>query len=95
MSKINVDGAVARNGDHGAISSMCRVGNGVFLGGFGKDNAGIVDPVTLEAMAAEAISWLDLGLSRFNVSSDCLEVIDMLTKNICCYSSILFERVKT
>jgi hypothetical protein len=84
MSKINVNGAVARNGDHGAISSVCR-----------DDNAGIVDPIILEAMAAEAISWLDLGLSRFNVSSDCLEVIDMLTKNICCYSSILFERVKT
>jgi ribonuclease HI len=92
--KINVDGAVSRNGDHGAISAVCRDENGLFLGASTRTINGISHPATLEAMAcSEALSLAeDLGVTMIHVSFDCLEVINSLKgESLCSYTSILTE----
>jgi ribonuclease HI len=54
----------------------------------------VSDPGTLEAMAcAEALSLAeDLGITKMEVTTDCVEVINMLKeKSLCSYSTILHE----
>jgi ribonuclease HI len=94
MVKFNVDGAVARNEDHGSISAIARDATGLFLGASTRTINDISHPATLEAMAcAEALSLAEgLGITHIQVVSDCLEVIKALKeKNLSSYSSILFE----
>jgi hypothetical protein len=91
---LNVDGAVARNEDHGSISAIARDATGLFLGASTRTINDISHPATLEAMAcAEALSLAEgLGITHIQVVSDCLEVIKALMgKNLSSYSSILFE----
>ena len=64
------------------------------MGASARTIKGIADPAVLEAMAcAESLALAqDLGFLKIVVSSDCLEVINMLrTKNLCRYSAILKE----
>jgi ribonuclease HI len=70
--KINVDGAVARNGDHGAISAVCRDDHGRFVGSSTQTIKGVSDPACLEAMACtEALTLAgDLGILKLIISSD-------------------------
>jgi ribonuclease HI len=78
--KINVDAAVWKTSNSGAIAAMCRSESGVYLGAFAVVIHGISDPETLEAMACrEAFSLaLDLQEKKVHIASDCLEVINSL-----------------
>jgi len=95
--KFNVDGAVARSGDKGAVGVVCRDSTGKYVSASAIVVDGLVDPPSLEALACnEAISLaLDLGVCKCVIASDCLEVIMNLQKqNLCAYSSILKD-IKT
>jgi hypothetical protein len=60
LVKFNVDAAVSRGGDHGAVSAVCRDANGRFLGASTRTIKGISDPATLEAIAcSEALGLAD------------------------------------
>ena len=76
-TKINVDGAVAKTENRGAVSAVCRDDTGTFVGASAITVEGITDPEVLEAVAcAEALSLAsDLQLARVYVSSDCLNII--------------------
>jgi ribonuclease HI len=90
--KINVDAAVSRGQDHGAVSAVCRDETSKFLGASARTINGLSDPTVLEAMAcAESLMLAqDLGATKLIVSSDCLEMINMLkTRNLCRYTAIL------
>ena len=68
--------------------------SGKFLGASTRTIKGVSDPATLETMACvEALVLAhDLGVSRVHITSDCLEVINMIkTQNLCRYSVILHE----
>jgi hypothetical protein len=94
LVKINVDAAVSREADHGAVGAVCRDSSGLFIGASARTIKGISDPATLESIAcAEAISLAeDLGITKMMVSSDCLEVINMMKeKSLCSYRAILHE----
>jgi ribonuclease HI len=89
-----VDVVVGRNEDHGSVSDIWRDENGSFREASARTINGLSDPSILEAMACvEALSLMrDLGISRMIISSDCLEVINMMkVKNICKYSVLLAE----
>jgi ribonuclease HI len=67
---------------------------GLFRGASSRTIEGISDPATLEAMAcAEALSRAeDLGISKMEVTADCLKVINMMKeRSLCSYSTILHE----
>lgn len=49
--KINVDFAVSRNGEYGAVEAICRVQDGMFIGASTLFFPCMVDPPTLEALA--------------------------------------------
>jgi hypothetical protein len=92
--KINVDGAVSRHGDHGAISAVCRDDTGLFLGASSRTIKGISHPATLEAMVCSEATALaeDLGVTSIQISSDCLEIINSLKDgSLCSYTYILIE----
>lgn len=95
--KFNVDGALARSGDKGAVGVVCRDSVGNYIAASANVINGLVDPPSLEAMACnEAISLaLDVDARKCVIASDCLEVIVNLHKhNLCAYSSILRD-IKT
>ena len=78
----------------GGVSAVCRDESGKFLGASTRTIQGVSDPATLEAMAcAEALVLAhDLGVPKVQITSDCLEVINMMkAKNLCRYSVILHE----
>jgi hypothetical protein len=92
--KFNVDGAVARSGDKGAVGVLCRDYTGNYVAASAMVINGLVDPPSLEALACnEAISLaLDMGVRKSVIVSDCLEVIVNIRKqNLCAYSAILKE----
>jgi hypothetical protein len=51
FSKINVDAAVRKNQNCGAVAAVCRGDDGVYLGASAVVVQGISDPTTLEALA--------------------------------------------
>jgi hypothetical protein len=77
------------------VSAVCRDANGRFLGASTRTIKEISDPATLEAIASSEALVLadDLGVARFQLSSDCFEVIInmMKLKNLGRYSVILSE----
>ncbi|XP_010230110.1 uncharacterized protein LOC104582342 [Brachypodium distachyon] len=92
--KINVHAGVARSGAGGSFAAICRTATGKFLVASTITIAGLCDPTALEALACnEALSLaIDLNISRFYVSSDCMLVIKSLEeKNLCHYSAITRE----
>jgi ribonuclease HI len=62
MIKINVDGAIAKDQNSGAISVVCRDDRGRFMGCLSLKIEGITNPVVLEAMACSESLSLATGL---------------------------------
>jgi hypothetical protein len=76
MDKINVDAALGKTSNKGAMVVVARDANGIFLGCSVVTVEGIMDPATLECMACrEALALVsDLNLHHIKVATDCLEV---------------------
>jgi hypothetical protein len=82
LTKLNVDAATSKQGAGGAVAVVCRDEMGQFLGASALILAEPLNPPTLEAVACrEGLALAqDLGLTRVCVASDCLEVINNLTR---------------
>uniref|UniRef100_A0A0E0LYL2 RNase H type-1 domain-containing protein n=1 Tax=Oryza punctata TaxID=4537 RepID=A0A0E0LYL2_ORYPU len=53
--KINVDAAVSRSGNKGAVGAICRDTSGKFVGTTAMVWEGLSDPTTLEALACNEV----------------------------------------
>ena len=75
--KCNVDGAVAKVQNRGAVAAICRDSRGVYQGASVVVFDGITNPEVLEAQAcAEALNLAaDLQVQKVQVTSDCLNVV--------------------
>jgi hypothetical protein len=76
------------------VAAICRSSDGSYLGASALACPGISDPGTLEAIACrEGLALAaDLQLSRFLLSTDCLEVIKAMRNNyLPRYASVLRE----
>jgi ribonuclease HI len=83
--KINVDAAVRKRQNFGAVAAICRTEDGQYLGASAVVVQCIADPATLEALAyREALALTrDLQQAKVHVATDCLEVIrSMSNKNL-------------
>ena len=92
--KFNVDGALARSGDKGAVGVICRDRKGNYVAASVVVINGLLDPPSLEALACnEATSLaIDMGVGKCVIASDCLEVIMNIQKqNLYAYAAILNE----
>jgi hypothetical protein len=78
--KINVDGAVAREGKRGSAAAVCRSADGYYQGASAIAIPVIFDPATIEAIACREALCLaaDLHLNRICIASDCLEVVNSI-----------------
>ena len=76
--KINVDGAVSRNGGRSAATAIYRDQHGAYLGSSTVVFYGVTDPSLLEALACRESLALadDLGLARIFIASDCKGVVE-------------------
>jgi ribonuclease HI len=93
-TKINVDAAVRKNGNFGAVAAVCRREDGAFLGASAQVIHGMSNHGTLEAIACQEALALacDLSLNHIHVASDCLEVISSLEgANLGRFSAVLKE----
>jgi hypothetical protein len=75
--KINIDGAVAKLTNYGAISAVCCDDQGQFIGCSSVRLNGITNPAVLEALAcSEAMSLaVNLQARRSLIALDCLNVV--------------------
>jgi ribonuclease HI len=92
--KINVDAALNKQQNGGAIAAVCRSEDGDYLGASAIVVQGITDPAVMEALACrEAMSLAkDLHLQRIHIASDCLEVVSSMGQpNLGRFSTILQE----
>jgi ribonuclease HI len=92
--KINVDAAIARQGDNGAIGAICRDDHGEYVAASARVTPHVTEPETLEAIAcSEALALAeDCGFAKLIVVSDCLNVIRNINKMPRCpYIMILQE----
>jgi ribonuclease HI len=92
--KINVDAAVRKHQNFGAVAAVCRAEDGHYLGASAVVIQGISDPATLEALACREALALgrDLLQERVFVATDCLEIVEsMKESNLGRYSSVLNE----
>jgi ribonuclease HI len=92
--KLNVDEAVAKSAAKGAVGTVCRDGDGNFLGASDVVFDGITSPGTLEALACrEGLDVADdLGIGQVHAATDCLEVVKGLQEgSLGVYSNILKE----
>ncbi|KAE8788182.1 hypothetical protein D1007_37785 [Hordeum vulgare] len=82
--KMNVDGAVAKSSNTGAVGVVCRSALGEFVGASVMVFHGVTDPAVLEAHAwREAIALAeDMVLTRVRIASDCLRVINDLKSQV-------------
>jgi hypothetical protein len=82
MTKINIDAAMSKNGTGGAVVVVCRDEMGQFMEASALTLTEPLNPPTLEAVACREglVLAQDLGLTRVCLSSDCLEVINNLTR---------------
>lgn len=84
ISKINVDAdaTTSKTSTGGAITAMCRSNSGAFLGASTLTVNGGLSPAALEALACrEALALAhDLSINRLCIASDCLEVINNLSR---------------
>ncbi|KAE8792648.1 hypothetical protein D1007_32759 [Hordeum vulgare] len=83
-TKMNVDGAVAKSSNTGAVRVICRSDQGGFLGASAVVIPGMIDPEVLEAHACtEAIALAeDMMVSRVRIASDYLRVVDELKEQV-------------
>jgi hypothetical protein len=79
-AKVNVGAVVRKHHNFGAVAEVCSAENETYLGSSSVMIQGthISDPPVLEALACrEALMrGRNLSLERFQVASDCLEVIN-------------------
>jgi ribonuclease HI len=97
-AKINVDAALAKTRPGGAVGAVCRSAAGIYLGASSLTVEGITNPSVLEAMACrEALALAqDLNLRRITVASDCLAVVQNLSRPFAGdYSAVLHEIKET
>jgi ribonuclease HI len=97
-AKINVDAALAKTRPGGAVGAVCRSADGIYLGASSLTVEGITNPSVLEAMACrEALALAqDLNLRRITVASDCLAVVQNLSRPFAGdYSAVLHEIKET
>jgi ribonuclease HI len=80
--KINVDAATAKVAKGGAIAAIWRSETGLFMGASALTVKEDLSPAAFEALACrEALALAqDLHLSHICVSSDCLDVINNMTR---------------
>jgi ribonuclease HI len=80
MCKINVDAALAKSENKGAVAAVARSATGEFLGSSSVTVEGVSVPAILESLACrEALALAsDLNLRRIKVATDCLEVANCM-----------------
>jgi ribonuclease HI len=79
VAKINVDAVVKKTRGIGSVAAVCWSSEGAFLIASAVVIHGMVEALTLEAVACEqALALADLQLTRIKVASDCVEVINSL-----------------
>jgi hypothetical protein len=54
LTKMNVNGVVAKTQEKGVVGTICRDDQGLFLGASAVVYDGILDPATLEALGSSA-----------------------------------------
>ncbi|KAE8770782.1 hypothetical protein D1007_57410 [Hordeum vulgare] len=76
-AKLNVDGAVAKSSNIGAVGVICRDAQGHFMGASTIVLMGVIDPAVVEAHARREVIALaeDLMIPNIRIASDCLRVI--------------------
>ena len=89
--KINVDGAISRQGGTGASADVCRDKEGNYLGSSVVVFEGLIDTPSLEAQACnEALALAqDLLLTHVIIASDCMQVVSDI-KGVASSSSYAF-----
>lgn len=70
-TKINVDGAICKNPQIGAISAVCRDDTGAYVGSSAMVFHGLTDPTTLEAQSLAK----DFLLHNIKAASDYFSVV--------------------
>ena len=94
--KINVDGAVSRDGKRGAVSAICRDKDGKYLGSSAVTFDGLVDAASLEALAcSEALALAkDLNLSPVIIGSDCMQVVSYIREKVLSSYAIVIDEIR-
>ncbi|PNT61483.1 hypothetical protein BRADI_5g15730v3 [Brachypodium distachyon] len=95
-TKINVDAAVAKATNMGAVAAVARDEAGVYQGASTVTYPGITDPATLKAMAChEALALAaDLGVRCLMVGSDFLEVVKAIHgRNLGPFAHVIIYKV--
>jgi hypothetical protein len=99
MCKINVDAALAKSENKGAVAAVARSATGEFLGSSSVTVEGVSVPAILESLACrEALALAsDLNLRRIKVATDCLEVANCMRSQSTIeeFSAVSPESVKT
>lgn len=95
--KLNVDGAVSKQGNRGSVAAVCRDDRDHYLGSSSVTYVSIVDAPTLEALACgEALALADdLITTGILVSSDCQSVIKDIAKNSGGQHVAIIREIKT
>jgi ribonuclease HI len=94
MYKVSVDAALSKTRIAGAVGTICRDENGVYLGASARVFEGISDPATLEAFAcSEGLALAqDLSLKNVQVTTDCLVISRSIDEgSLASYSPVLME----
>lgn len=92
--KINVDAAISRAGDFGAVGAICKNQNGKFMVASGIVFRNIDDPATLESLAIrEALALAeDLYVQSFCIASDCKTAVEAIKEgSAASYGAIIHE----
>jgi ribonuclease HI len=96
-AKLNVDAAMAKSRPGGAVGVVCRDESGSFLGASTLTVQGISDPAIMEAIACrEALALAqDLHLRRVTVASDCLVVVNDISRHCAGSYSVVLSEIKS
>lgn len=94
--KMNVDAALSRNSERGAVAVVCRDYTGLFLGASAVVIQNPCDPEILEAMAcSEGLSLaLDLNLQKVQISTDCMATVKHVGEAFLGPSKVIVEEIK-
>lgn len=94
-AKANLDAAISRNAERGAVAAVCRDYTGLFLGA----SAMVVDnlqPETLEALdCSEGLSLApDINLQKVQISTDCMATVNHIGDPFLGPSKVIMEEIK-
>ena len=95
-AKMNVDAALSRNGERGALAVVSRDHIGFFLGASALVCKSVTDPEILEAMACcEGLSLaLDLNLQQVQISTDCSATVKHIGEAYLGPSKVIMDEIK-